>query len=91
MKFEVTKASINHSFVTLLIGIAAFSAYFYLPAQIHPILIAALCSLKYIGRELGDLEKRHGWSLLTWNSAELILPLLSCVALAVAVLALGEL
>lgn len=89
MKFELTTASFKHAGITLGLCVASLAAYKYAPAWLHPYGIVLLCALPYIWREEKDLNQRHKGNRNTWNSAELIMPLLICAAIAVAVWMIG--
>lgn len=82
MRFELTKGALKHAAITLLLCSASLTAYKFGPIWFVPYLILMLCGTPYIWREEGDLNKRHRWNLKTWNSAEVILPLITCFAVA---------
>ncbi len=77
MRFEINKAVLMHSLVTLIAG-AGLSVFtlFFLPTLYSP-LLTYTGSVIYGSREVRDLEKSHKWNFKTWNSAEFILPLIT--------------
>ncbi|MBO9398777.1 hypothetical protein J7400_19055 [Shimia sp. R9_2] len=98
--FETTKAALNHSGIATAINCAALALGFWLSDGELLVKVASLlCAaggVFYTGRETCDLDKRYGWKLGPinddgdqWNSAELILPLLTCAAMAGAVWMMG--
>lgn len=82
MKFEITTAAIKHGIVTALIVATGMCLVALLPIAWIPVVFIMLCSLFYVGREVRDLQKSHNWNFNTWNSAEMIVPILTCAAIA---------
>ncbi|WP_422049875.1 hypothetical protein [Shimia sp.] len=100
MRFDPTEAALKHSCIAGAISFLALALAAWISWGEHPtkvsVLICFAGAVFYTGRELCDLDKRYGWKLGPinddgdqWNSAELILPLLTCAAMAGAVWMMG--
>lgn len=102
LRFEVTEAALKHSALAAAINCVALGLGLWLSEGELPVKIAALLcfagGIWYSGRETGDLEKSYRWKLRPintkgdqWNSAELLMPLLTCAAMASALFLIGGL
>lgn len=94
VRFAVTQAAFNHAVLALLVSLTTLLVGLLLSDSnvgFGSLLFCFVGFAIWLGRETCDLEKRYRWKVTVrpdgshWNSAELILPLLTNLAIAAGV------